>query len=293
MVKQPQGQAWTGLLDQDLLAGASFLGETEVESRAATQAERTERLSIAGALVSLVVVVAGVVTVGLGAPRFSGSWRTSAAYAFLLLIATVQAVAMVYGIRGARQRAKESRARAEADRVEQTKRLERLEAITPLATLINVNDDLIRKYHNIATFQADRSFKSSQRAMWSGMGIIMACAIAGIYADAGDTKAFVALLGGVGATLSGFLSRTYLAMHRDALRQMNKYFEQPVLRGYYLTAERLVRDLQDSPEGEMKRLIAERVLAASDRLLQVDTPEPRTGDAKPLPSDAEEFNEET
>jgi hypothetical protein len=270
--------AWTGILDHELLAGAGFLADSAPDSPPAGRADRAELLGITGGLVSLLLVVAGVVAVGIGAPGTSGPWRAGTAYALLLLLAVAQVAAVAYGIRGARRRTAEYRARAEAERAERKKRLERLETITPLATLINVNDDLIRKYHNIATFQADRSFHSSQRAMWAGMGIIVACAVSGIWAGTGGAKALVALLGGVGAALSGFLSRTYLAMHRDALRQMNRYFEQPVLRGYYLTAERLVRDLDDSPEGRMKQMIAERVLAASDRLLHgAQDAEPTTG----------------
>ncbi|MZE76704.1 hypothetical protein [Streptomyces xinghaiensis] len=50
------------------------------------------------------------------------------------------------------------------------------------------------------------------------------------------------------------------------MSQLNRYFEQPVLTGYYLTAERLAQNLGEDPESEMRRRIIDQVLEASARM---------------------------
>ena len=76
----------------------------------------------------------------------------------------------------------------------------------------------------------------------------------------------MASIAGVGAALAAFLNRTYLQMYGQTLSQLNRYFEQPVLTGYYLTAERLSQGLKDDPESEMRRRIIDQVLEASARM---------------------------
>ncbi|WP_326718078.1 MULTISPECIES: hypothetical protein [unclassified Streptomyces] len=50
------------------------------------------------------------------------------------------------------------------------------------------------------------------------------------------------------------------------LSQLHRYFEQPVLTGYYLTAERLAQGLGQDPESEMRRRIIDQILEASARM---------------------------
>jgi hypothetical protein len=146
------------------------------------------------------------------------------------------------------------------------KKLAQLKTVTPLATLLELNQDQIDQYHRIATEQADRSFRSSQRAMAIGLAVIVACLAAGIYLRSSEAKIFVGAVAAVGAALSGFLNRTYIHMYGQTLGQLNRYFDQPVLTGYYLTAERLAQELPDNPEGEMRRMIIQQVLQSSAHL---------------------------
>jgi hypothetical protein len=99
-----------------------------------------------------------------------------------------------------------------------------------------------------------------------GLLVIMGCFAAGLYFANGQTKVFVAAIAGVAAALSAFLNRTYLQMYGQTLSQLNRYFEQPVLTGYYLTAERLAQDLGEDPESQMRRRIIDQVLEASARM---------------------------
>ncbi len=110
----------------------------------------------------------------------------------------------------------------------------RAATLTRLATLLELNQSQIDEYHRIATDQADRSFRSSQRAMGLGLLVIVGCFAASLYFGNDQTKVFVAAIAGVAAALSAFLNRTYLQMYGQTLSQLNRYFEQPVLTGYYL-----------------------------------------------------------
>ncbi|GAA2802949.1 hypothetical protein GCM10010441_29590 [Kitasatospora paracochleata] len=183
------------------------------------------------------------------------------------------------GFRAKRDRAAETVAveRAALQRRINEKRLANLKAITPLAELLELNQKQIDAYHRIATGQADRSFRSSQWAMWIGLAVVVVCFAVGLKVPSGEAKIFIGAMGGVGTVLSGYLSRTYLQVYGQTLAQLNRYFEQPVLTGYYLTAERLAKDLPDTPEGEMRRKIIDQVLQASAALQgTAPVPSPRT-----------------
>ncbi|MEU2900967.1 TRADD-N-associated membrane domain-containing protein [Streptomyces sp. NPDC001273] len=169
---------------------------------------------------------------------------------------------------------------AERQREIDAQKLADLKTVTPLATLLELNQSQIDEYHRIATDQADRSFRSSQRAMALGLLVIVGCFAAGLYFSNGQTKVFVAAIAGVAAALSAFLNRTYLQMYGQTLSQLNRYFEQPVLTGYYLTAERLAQDLGEDPESEMRRRIIDQVLEASARMNNGTTGEEPPSPAK-------------
>ncbi|WP_369780650.1 hypothetical protein [Streptomyces sp. R33] len=184
------------------------------------------------------------------------------------LAVTAAAVSYYFWTRIQRERAdlKAVEDEAERHREADAQRLSQLKVVTPLATLLELNQTQIDEYHRIATDQADRSFRSSQRAMAIGLLVIIGCCAAGLYFQNAQVKVFVGSIAAVAAGLSAFLNRTYLQMYGQTLSQLNRYFEQPVLTGYYLTAERLAQDLKDDPESEMRRRIIDQVLLASARM---------------------------
>lgn len=155
---------------------------------------------------------------------------------------------------------------SDAQQAVDEKNLADLKEVTGLATLIELNQSQIDQYHKIATGQADRSFRSAQRAMWIGLLILTACFIAGLFVTPAEARIFIGSLAALGTTLSGFLNRTYLKMYSQAVGQLDRYFDQPVLTGYYLTAERLAQNIQSDPEGKMRELIISEVLKGSGRL---------------------------
>ncbi|RCH66588.1 hypothetical protein DT019_20760 [Streptomyces sp. SDr-06] len=63
--------------------------------------------------------------------------------------------------------------------------------------------------------------------------------------------------------------------------RLNRYFEQPVLTGYYPTAERLAQDPGEDPESERRRRIIDQVLEASARMNNGASGEEQPSPSKP------------
>ncbi|MFH9988127.1 hypothetical protein [Streptomyces luteogriseus] len=144
--------------------------------------------------------------------------------------------------------------------------LEKLRKTTELATLMELNQGQIGEYHRIVTDQADKAFRSSRTAMGVGLFLLVCAAFGGVYVPLEEIRWFIAALAAFSTLLSGYLSRTYMILYRESINQLNRYFDQPVLNSYYLTAERLTQSLDREHVVEIRRQIINEVLATSSRL---------------------------
>lgn len=144
--------------------------------------------------------------------------------------------------------------------------LEKLRKTTELATLMELNQGQISEYHRIVTNQADKAFKSSRTAMGVGLFLLVCAAFGGVYVPLEEIRWFIAALAAFSTLLSGYLSRTYMVLYRESISQLNRYFDQPVLNSYYLTAERLAGGLDREHVVAVRRQIIDEVLATSARL---------------------------
>jgi hypothetical protein len=143
--------------------------------------------------------------------------------------------------------------------------LEKLKKTTELATLMELNQGQIDTYHRIVTEQADKSFKSSRMAMNIGMILLVCAAFAVAYVPVDQVRWFIGALAAFSTLLSGYLTKTYLAMYKESIGQLNRYFDQPVLNSFYLTAERLTAGLDSDHAQEVRCQIINEVLATSAR----------------------------
>lgn len=144
--------------------------------------------------------------------------------------------------------------------------MEKLKKTTELATLMELNQGQITRYHNIVTEQADKSFKSSRLAMGVGLFLLVCAAFGGVYVPLEEIRWFIGALAAFSTLLSGYLTKTYLAMYKESIGQLNRYFDQPVLNSYYLTAERLTEGLDVEHAQEVRQQIINEVLATSSRM---------------------------
>lgn len=144
--------------------------------------------------------------------------------------------------------------------------IEKLRKTTELATLMELNQDQISRYHRIVTEQADKAFKSSRMAMGIGLFLLVVAACGGAYVPLEEIRWFIAALAAFSTLLSGFISKTYMMLYRDSIGQLNRYFDQPVLNSYYLTAERLTAGLDIQHAQVIRQQIINEVLATSSRM---------------------------
>jgi len=127
---------------------------------------------------------------------------------------------------------------------------ETLKGTDPLPTLrelLQLNRQEMSTYHLLTKEQARRSFSNSLVAMWLGF-LILAGSVALVawpnIVDSG-TKLTVAAIGTVGTIVSGFIARTFLKQHSLAITQLNRFFNQPLVSSYLLTAERVALALDE------------------------------------------------
>jgi len=238
-------------------------------------------LFVGGALAAIGGVGAGLATFGGVAKKCTGSCaeRPSASFTDgdILFIKIVLCVAVVvilgFGIPWFLTRRKFMRnenfefdQRIAAERELHAQALEKLKQASELATLMEVNQDQIKTYHDIVTEQADKSFKSSRVAMRVGMLLLVCAAVGGAFVPVEQVRWFIGALAAFSTLLSGYLSKTYLTLYKEAIGQLNRYFDQPVLNGYYLAAERLVGKLGDEHQDEVRKQVISEILVNSGRM---------------------------
>jgi hypothetical protein len=131
-----------------------------------------------------------------------------------------------------------------------------------LRNLLLLNRQEMTNYHELTKQQARRSFSNSLVAMWLGFLIVGACiliiALPGVTDE--NSKLTVSLLGSVGTIVSGFITRTFLKQRTLSIDQLNRFFNQPLVTSYLLTAERIALE---QPSADVKTESLNRVIAAA------------------------------
>ncbi|MEU6495714.1 hypothetical protein [Streptomyces sp. NPDC046984] len=111
-----------------------------------------------------------------------------------------------------------------------------------LSHLWAVTNARLDLYHEIATRQAQQSFRNAQAAMVIGF-LLLAAFVTVAFKASTTTGAVVAGgLGAVSAALSGYVSRTFVKSQETAAEHLKAYFDQPLEFARYLTAERLITE---------------------------------------------------
>ncbi len=155
---------------------------------------------------------------------------------------------------------------ARRQREEVAKTLKRLRERMSLPSLVELNRLMLSEYHTIATDQAQRSFRSSQRAMLGGFTWLIACFTAVIFAGSLDDRIIAATMAPVGSALAAFLGRTYIFVYERALAQLSQYYSQPLLNSYYLAAERMTSEMSAEARDRLIGSVVEQLLAAARNL---------------------------
>ena len=114
-----------------------------------------------------------------------------------------------------------------------------------LGALWRLTEERLRIYHEIATRQAQASFRNAQWAIAGGFVVVVASAGTAFFASTTTITVVVGVLGAAGAALSAYIGRTFLRLQENAAAHLRSYFTQPQEQFRYLAAERLITLMDD------------------------------------------------
>lgn len=144
-------------------------------------------------------------------------------------------------------------------------------ACPSMGSLMHLNRTETIGYHTLTLDQASRSFRNSQICMVAGLGLLALCMLTVLVAkSAPDVRITVAVLGGISTVLSGYITKTFLKAHSEALAQVNRYFNQPLVTGYLLNAERIADTLSGSLKDQALCRVIDQALQSAAQASQVD-----------------------
>jgi hypothetical protein len=145
--------------------------------------------------------------------------------------------------------------------------------LTSLWTLTHKRLDY---YHEIATTQARTSFRNAQFAMSIGFGALALCLLISLLARGVASSIVTAVLGAAGATLGGYVARTFLRSQESAAAHLRAYFLQPLEFSRYLVVERLLDTLPDRAKTKGILTLVNGIAG-----IDADTTEPSPDEASP------------
>ncbi|HVF03563.1 MAG TPA: hypothetical protein VNA20_01865 [Frankiaceae bacterium] len=137
------------------------------------------------------------------------------------------------------------KARADLDAAEAAVSKTEASEDTDFTSLWAATQKRLDYYHQIATGQAENSFRVGQVAAGSGLLVILGCAIAAAFAKSAAATVAASLLGVAGGGLAGYIGATFMRMHENASDQLRAYFLQPLEFSKILAGERLLAAIDD------------------------------------------------
>jgi hypothetical protein len=221
---------------------------------------------VGGLLLSAFLVVLALVCVFLG-DEFGLGYRTRLVVTLGLGVAaflTLCGSALIPSFVNARNVQREEVGRARAAAAEAG---EELADATDLAALIKANRKQMEAYDVLARGQANTAFRNTQLAMAAGLLVLFVGAIIAIATPNTTSKITTATLTAIGGLLSGYIARTFLQTYFRAIRQLNFYFQQPLINSYLLTAQRLIKEM--STRSERDPALSEVITRMMDVLIRL------------------------
>ncbi|MFC4631310.1 hypothetical protein ACFO6V_23900 [Promicromonospora alba] len=116
-------------------------------------------------------------------------------------------------------------------------------------SLWSVNSHRLDLYHNIATEQAEKSFRAAQTAAWTGFGVVALSVVVAIFAQSTAAAVAASALGVVSGGLAAYVNHTFMRAQETAAKHLHAFFAQPLEFSRHLTAERIATSL---PAGESR-----------------------------------------
>ena len=135
-----------------------------------------------------------------------------------------------------------------------------------LDTLLDLNSKQIAEYQTETRQRASWSFLSAILAMAAGLALVF-WGVRELLDGTTQSRVTGATVSGLGAALSAYITKTFLDVHKLSLRQLNRYFRQPVINSHILTAQRLAERLEsaEARAAAYQQLIASVIALVRDQ----------------------------
>jgi hypothetical protein len=126
--------------------------------------------------------------------------------------------------------------------------------------------DRLNVYHQIATDQSQRSFRSAQVAGGAGFLVVIGAIVAAVAARRSlGVTITLASVGTIGAGLSAYINSTFMKSQMAAADQLRQFFTQPVEFLRTISAERLLDKLDtDHRSSAVQQIIKSMMPAVQD-----------------------------
>ncbi|MDQ1350607.1 MAG: hypothetical protein QG657_909 [Acidobacteriota bacterium] len=115
-----------------------------------------------------------------------------------------------------------------------------------LKRLFNLYNKQIEKYHQQTRSRASWSFMFAILSMIAGLSFVIWGG--NVLLNAKETIVLAAggIIASIGGGVSGYITKTFLDVHKLSLNQLNRYFKQPVINDHILMAQRLADDCNNT-----------------------------------------------
>lgn len=106
----------------------------------------------------------------------------------------------------------------------------------------------------------------AQAAIAGGFLVLVAGAISvAAFVQTSTAQITLGALTGLGSALASYIATTYLKIYNTAQRQLNFYFEEPLIGSYLLTAERLADNLSDERRDDVYVSMVDQIMLSARR----------------------------
>ncbi len=129
--------------------------------------------------------------------------------------------------------------------VDKTPETKETDPLGERVALFDLYNKQIERYQTETRARAGWSFFFAIFAMFAGLVLVVWGGRTIIESDDWKNVAGGTAISGLGGIISAYITKTFLDIHRLSLSQLNRYFQQPVINTYVLTAQRLSEQIED------------------------------------------------
>jgi ABC-type multidrug transport system fused ATPase/permease subunit len=145
-----------------------------------------------------------------------------------------------------------------------SKVVEKSQKAVMLGNLFNLNNKQIESYQDQTRSRASWSFYIALIAMFFGFIFIFWGGQYILTNTGWDHITAGSAIAAIGGSISAYITKTFLDVHKLSINQLNRYFEQPVINDHILMAQRLADNL---PNDEARQTNYELIINSITKLI--------------------------